>query len=49
MQEVVVLDDAGEFIELAERGGNIQPRDRAAQQRRDVGMLVVFDLPRSLA
>ncbi len=49
VQEVVVLDDAGEFVELAERGGNIQPRDRAPQQRGNVGMLVMSDLPCRLA
>src|SRR5271168_3875830 len=31
MQQVVMLDDASEFIELAERGRNIQPCNRTAQ------------------
>src|SRR5580700_11899156 len=32
VQQVVVLDGAGEFFELAESRRNVQPRDRASKQ-----------------
>ncbi len=38
-----------EFRKFAESSWNVQARDRAAQQRGNVGMLVVLDFPGSLA
>ena len=49
VQQVVVLDGASEFFELAESRWNVQPRDRATQQRGNVRMIVMFDLVCGLA
>src|SRR5579862_15122 len=48
MQQVVSLDGAGEFFEVAEGRRNIQPGNRATQQRGNVGMVAMSNLPRSL-
>src|ERR1700691_2650358 len=49
VQQVIVLNQASEFFKLIKSGGNAEPRNRSAQQRGNVRMLAVPDLPRSLA
>src|SRR5580700_7082581 len=49
VQQVVMLDGAGEFLELAESRWNVQLCDGAAEQGRNVGMTVVLDLICGLA
>src|SRR5271156_3664159 len=49
VQQVVVLDDACEFFKLSQSRGNVEACNRSAQQRRNVGMVMMRELPRGFS